>query len=547
MKTNFWLGLFIIPFMICSAYGQHFTKRDTLRGTLSKERSCYDVKFYELMVDFDFDQKSISGNNKMTFDLKMHSQFLQIDLFENMQISNITLEGKPLEYHRTFDAVFININHLQADKRYTINIQYSGSPIVAVNPPWDGGFIWSKDKNGDAWVNVSCQGIGASLWWPNKDHLSDEPDSMIMHFLVPKGFEAISNGQLLGTMENDEKTLFSWKVSYPINNYNVTFSIGKYVHFSDVYTSPSKDNLSLDYYVMPYNLAKAKEHFSQVLGVLEAFEYYFGPYPFWEDGYALIETPHLGMEHQSAIAYGNQYLRGYLGGSIPQNMNWDYIIVHETGHEYWGNAVSTEDNGELWIHESFTTYMEALYVEYHYGYEESIRYLQTQRNHGNVSPIIGPLNVNWDSYPNSDHYFKGSWFIHTLRSMLDNDELFFSILKTFYENHKYKTTNSEEFFYTFNHMARGDYSFMFDQYLKYSDIPVLEYSIEQEGPHLKIKYRWKADIKNFKMPVKVGKKSSYEIIYPTSKRWKSSLLKNINIKEFQVARELFLIDTVLMK
>jgi aminopeptidase N len=228
-------------------------------------------------------------------------------------------------------------------------------------------------------------------------------------------------------------------------------------------------------------------------------------------------------------------------------MNWDYIIVHETGHEYWGNALSTEDNGELWIHESFTTYMEALYVEYHYGYEESVRYLQTQRNHGNISPIIGPLNVNWDSYPNSDHYFKGSWFLHTLRSMLNNDELFFRILKTFYDNHKYKTTNSEEFFNTFNHLAGDDYSFMFDQYLKNAHIPILEYTLSEEGPHLKIKYRWKADVKNFTMPVKVGKKGNYEIINPTNKRWKTSLLKNVNIREFQVARELFLIDTLLIK
>ena len=499
---------------------------------------------YDLTVNFDLAKEKIQGENIITFYLKEKSPVLQLDLYSNMRIKSITMNGEIMTYTRKYDAILIDIAGLESDSEYRISVAYSGSPLRAINPPWKGGFQWTYDDEGNYWTNVSCQGIGASLWWPNKDHLSDEPDSMNINLIVPSDYQAVSNGNLLGIIDNGSKIQYSWKVSYPINNYNVTFSIGKYAHFSTNYKSKTEGVLSCDYYVMPYNLEKAKKHFKQVDGVLEAFEYYFGPYPFWNDGYALIETPHLGMEHQSGIAYGNRYQRGYMGGRIPSHMNWDYIIVHETAHEYWGNAVSINDNAELWIHESFTTYMEALYVEYHFGIKESIGYLLTQRNHENNYPMVGPKDVNFHDFKSSDHYFKGSWMIHSLRSSINNDDLFFEILKEFYDDHKYKNAVSEDFFKLVNEKTSVDYMPFFEQYLYHPYIPVLEYQLNQKGKNLKVSYRWKTKVNEFNMPFEFGTSSNMVRVSPKVKKWKTKILKNTKISEFQIADNLYLIDAV---
>ncbi|MCB0636685.1 MAG: M1 family metallopeptidase, partial [Lewinella sp.] len=393
-----------------------FTTADTLRGALRPERTCYDVTYYGLHLRIDPRKQQLQGYVDIDFTAVANFSRLQIDLYDNMQIDGITFADVPLEWERDYQAIFVNFPEtVPAGTRGTLRVTYHGEPQTARMPPWDGGFVWTQDRQGRSWSAVACEGDGASLWLPNKDHLSDEPDSVLISVAVPKDLMCVANGNLREVEDEGAFTRYNWFVSYPINNYNVSVNIGHYAHFSDEYYAQDGDTLALDYYVLDYNEARAREHFTQTKTVLAAYEHYLDKYPFWEDGFALIETPYLGMEHQSGIAYGNKYMRGYLGGMIPRGMNWDYIIVHESGHEYFGNSISCNDLAEMWIHESFTTYLESLYVEYTMGYKDAVRYLVSQRSSIlNQEPILGPANVNWEDWQGSDHYFKGSWMLHTL-------------------------------------------------------------------------------------------------------------------------------------
>ena len=529
------------------AWNKKFTHADTLRGALRPERTCYDVTFYDLAVKVDIDKKFISGVCEMQFLVKEDFKTLQIDLFENMKIKQILLEGKELIFRREKNAVFIDFPLQKKDTRNAIKISYEGNPRVAIRAPWDGGFVWSSDKKGKPWVGVACEGLGASVWWPCKDHLSDEPDSVAIHVTSPSNLFCVANGNLRKKEDlGDGNTRFDWFVSYPINTYNVTLNIADYYRLSDIYTS-KKDNTTLDleFYCLSYNVDKAKKQFTQVKPMLESYEYYFDKYPFWRDGYCLVETPYLGMEHQGAIAYGNQYMRGYLGGMIPTDMNWDYIIIHETGHEYWGNSISCNDHAEMWLHESFTTYMESLYVEYTTGYPDAVRYLANQRDGiSNENPIIGPMNVNFDDWEGSDMYNKGAWILHTLRSVIDDDKVFFPMLKSFYQKNAVSNVTSKQFIDYVSFYTKKDYTPFFYQYLYTAKIPVLEYKIEQKrkAKDLLVSYRWRTEVENFDMPVKIGVASSWLTVTPKTQKWQSVLLKNTPIENFDIATQLFLID-----
>ncbi len=518
-----------------------FTPADTLRGMLRPERTCYDVTYYDLDISVDVKAKTISGHVDIAYRTVEDFETLQIDLYQNMNLSKIEFNGGRLSFRREHDAVFVDFPLQTKGSTGTFRVYYDGTPREARNPPWDGGFVWNKDRLGNTWVGVACEGDGASLWWPNKDHLSDEPDSMSIRIAVPSSLMCVANGNLRQTVKSGEYTRYDWFVSYPINNYNVTLNIGKYVHFSDSYTALDGDKLPLDYYVLSYNEKKAREHFKQVHGVLACYEKYFDKYPFWRDGFALVETPYLGMEHQSAIAYGNKYMRGYLGGMIPKNMDWDYIIVHETGHEYFGNSISCNDISEMWIHESFTTYMEALYIECTYNYEEAEKYLISQRPFiRNREPIIGPPNVNWDKWEGSDHYYKGAWVLHTLRHTLRDDKKWFDLLKGFYRKHAYSNITSQDFFQYVNTFTGRNYDAFFRQYLYHPALPVLICEIEGKGGGTRLRYKWEADVPGFQMPVAVGKKGAYEWITPTAE-WQTTTLKNTAPEEFRVATERFLV------
>jgi aminopeptidase N len=482
-----------------------FTRADTLRGALRPERTCYDVHYYGLNVRVDPTYRTVAGSVRVSFHILSASQRMQLDLYQNMVIDRIEMDGEVLTYERDEDAVFVETRPMKAGYQGTLVVYFGGVPVEAKNAPWDGGFVWKKDESGAPWVGVACQGDGASLWWPCKDHLSDEPDSMRISISVPDSLKAISNGQFQGEFQDGAGwKRFDWLVTYPINTYNVTVNIGRYVHFSDTFTDASgTSRLPLDYYVLPENLEKARKHFTQVQDVLRAFEHWFGPYPFWRDGYKLVETPYLGMEHQSAIAYGNLYRRGYLGGGIPSDMQFDYIILHETGHEYFGNAVSATDLADMWIHESFTTYMESLFVEHQLGYEAAMRYLMHQRAFiANKQPIIGIRGVNWyKRIKTTDQYYKGAWVLNTMRHMAANDSIWFALLRDFYKTYSYKPVYSEDFFAMAEKYLEKDLSLFFRQYLYNKDVPELQYRLKKRKDGWHMAYRLKASVEKLQMPV----------------------------------------------
>ena len=530
-----------------SLISQEYTFSDSLRGNLSKKRTCYDVFFYDLNIIIDEKKKAII-NSFNDFHIKSIDDFskIQIDLFNNLEINKIVFENKTLEYQRLSNAVFIDFpRQINKGELISFRVHYSGNPRVAVNPPWDGGFSWELDNNDNPWIGVSCQGLGASSWWPCKDHQSDEPDSMKITCTVRTPLKVISNGNQIKQKiiySNDlksEANQSTWFVSYPINNYNVTLSIADYSHFRDTYISNS-DTLDLDYYVLTYNLEKARTHFKQVKPMLKCFEYLFGQYPFHNDGFSLVETPYLGMEHQSAIAYGNNYLPGYNGNkNFIAGLDFDYIIIHETGHEWWGNSITTNDIADMWVHEGFCTYSEVLYVECIYGYEVMLDYIENQKRFvQNDKPIVGNYNVN--KRGSNDMYQKGSLMLHTLRNVINDDSLWFSIIKDISEDFKYKVIDGVDILDYIKNKVKIDLKTFFEQYLYNSKIPIFEYKIQKEGREYVLLYRWNA-IKNFNMKLFVNDGQKNICIHPASE-WKEFSLGNIDIKSFNIRDDLFYID-----
>jgi aminopeptidase N len=546
------LALLLLPLVACAQvqndYFQNhqFTEADSLRGMLRPERTCFDVTFYDLNLRVLPSQQSLSGSVGIAFEAKADFSRLQIDLFENMAIDKIVDDangGSALDFERKHNAVFVNFpERVKKGSAGKITVHYHGKPIVAKRAPWDGGFVWAKDDKGRDWIGVACEGVGASLWWPNKDHLSDEPDSLHMAITVPKDLTCVANGNLVKTLaQNPNERTFVWKVSYPINNYNVTLNIAHYAHFSETYHAADGDALDLDYYVLDYNLGKAQLHFKQTPRMLQSFEKYFGKYPFWNDGYALVETPYLGMEHQGAIAYGNKYMRGYMGGLVPAEFDFDYLILHESGHEYWGNSISCKDHAEMWIHESFTTYMESLYIEDVHGPDAALRYLASQRPYIiSIEPIIGPLDVNFSDWASSDEYYKGAWVLHTLRNAIGDDAVWFGLLKSFYQKHARSNITTKDFTSYVNTYTGKNWDTFFEQYLYRPNLPVLECKLKKKGRDCELSYRWHGDVPNFSMPVAIGKKGHFVRVEATSE-WQQLRLKKTACKDVKVDESRFLV------
>ena len=530
-----------------------FNRYDSLRGALTPLRSCYDVFFYHLNLRVNPRDSSISAYNILAYRAETDFRAFQIDLYKNLKISSITHRGKPLSFKRDSNAVFVTFNKIQTKGTLdSIVIHYAGRPQIARNAPWDGGFVWAKDRAvGKPWVAVACQGAGASLWWPCKDHLSDEPDSMYISLSVPSDLQCISNGNLKKTAYlKGGYARFDWRVGYPINTYNVTVNIGNYDHITDSYTAADGEKLLLDYYVMPYNRGRAEKHFKQVKPMLAAYEKYFGKYPFWNDGYALVETPYLGMEHQSAIAYGNDYQSGYKGSDLSGvGLLFDYIIIHETGHEYWGNNVSMADHGEMWINESFCTYAEALYVEEIYGKETALKYLKGQLALiANTEPMLGPMEVNYEGFKSTDTYFKGANMLHTLRNVIDNDALWFGILRGIQHDFRLKQVHTQDITSYISQKSGKNLTAFFNQYLKYPTPPQLNCVLTQTSrKQLELRVKWTANVADFAMPIKIAvekdknKQPVYQTIQPTTE-WQTLML-NGRIEDFTIATNLFYVLT----
>ena len=479
-----------------------FTKQDSLRGSITKERAWWDLKYYHLDIKVNPEDRTISGSNTIRYQVLNTQNKMQIDLQEPMKITRVTQDGKDLKFQREGNVYYID---LVADQKVNeikeVVVFYGGQPKVAVRPPWDGGITWSKDKKGNSFIASSCQGLGASVWWPNKDHMYDEVDDMLISVNVTKNLMDVSNGRLQSVTDMKDGTrTFHWYVSNPINNYGVNINIGDYVNFSEVYAG-EKGNLDCDYYVLKDNLEKAKEHFKDVPRMLKAFEHWFGPYPFYEDSYKLVEAPYLGMEHQSCVTYGNQFQKGYLGNDLSGTgwgLKFDFIIVHESGHEWFANNITYKDIADMWIHESFTNYSESLFVEYYYGKEAAAEYVRgTRKGIENDKTIIGHYDVNNEG--SGDMYNKGGNMLHTLRQIVKDDEKWRTILRGLNSTFYHQTVTTKQIEDYLSKAVGLDLKPFFDQYLRDSKIPTLEYKADGNS----IAYRWTNCVSGFNMPVKV--------------------------------------------
>ncbi len=505
---------------------QTFTHPDSLRGSLRPERTSFDVRHYNLSVKVDIANQSIQGSNEISFLVVEPTKRIQIDLFANMEIEQISDAGKILHYKRDGNAIFIEFPEvLKKGLSKKVLISYHGKPRAAVRPPWDGGFSWTKDPEGNPWVTVSCEGLGASVWWPCKDHPADEPESADIHIEVPSELTAVSNGNLISKVKKGINTQWNWHVSYPINTYNISLNIAKYAHWSEQLTQLNGKVLDLDYYVLEKNLEKAKAHFQQSREMLLIFEKYFGPYPFPKDGYCLVETDYWGMEHQSAVAYGNHYKNNPFG--------FDFIIIHESAHEWFGNSISCSDHADLWIHEATGTYAEAVYLEEKMGKEMMQKYIngQKERIKGKY-PIVGPYNVNYQS-PDSDMYFKGTWMLHTLRSVIKNDELWFKTLKSFCQDFYHKNTNTEEVVTYLDTKLGKNTKQILNYYLFQTDFPTLQYKFENGM----LAYRWKNLPNEVKLPIDLMVQKKYKIRIQPSTIWQEIKIED----DFEVDMEHFLV------
>jgi len=510
LKNLSYLILFLLlsPFLVNGQLlsdKNEFSRKDSLRGQLTPLRTCYDVTYYHLDVDINIPKRSIAGSNLIKFKTIQDFNRIQIDLFDNMAIDKILYRGKQLKYTREFNAVFIDFpTHIKANTLDSILVYFSGTPHQANRAPWDGGFDWKKDSNNKPWVASANQGIGASLWWPNKDHQSDEPDSVLISVTVPKELMNVSNGRLRN-VENigKKKTKYNWFVSNPINNYNIAINIGDYVHFQDSFNG-EKGKLDIDYYVLRENIERAKPHFeANVKPMLKAFEYWFGPYPFYEDSFKLIETSHLGMEHQSGIAYGNRFLNGYLGrdgSGTGWGLKWDFIIIHEAGHEWFGNNITASDIADMWIHESFTNYSEALYIDYYFGKKAGQEYIHGNRRAiQNKTPIQGQYHVNNEG--SGDMYNKGGVLHNMIRTIIADDDKWRSILRGLNAKFYHQQVDYDDIVNFINQESGLNFNSIFEQYVKTTLIPVLCISETKDG---KVQAKWKNTVENFEMPVYIG-------------------------------------------
>jgi aminopeptidase N len=496
LSLTFFIALPVITFAQLGAKKEVFTRADTLRGSLTSPlRTCYDINYYHLDVKFDIDNKFISG-----------------------KLEKIVYKGKELPYTREFNAVFVTFPQaITKGSKDQFTVYYSGNPVIAKRAPWDGGVEYHVDSLGHNWVSTACQGMGASVWWPTKDQQADEVDSVLISISVPKGLKDVSNGRLRKiTQLKDGYTRFDWFVSQPINNYNIEANIGDYAHITDTYMG-EKGKLTLDYWPLSYNVAKAKKQFDKnVKPMLKAFEHWFGPYPFYEDGYKLIETHHLGMEHQSGVAYGNHYGNGYLGRDMSGTgwgLKWDFIVVHESGHEWFGNNITSKDLADMWIHESFTNYSESLFIESIWGKQAGQEYVHgTRMAIQNDSPIIAPYGVNKEG--SGDMYCKGGNMLNIIRTIINDDEKWRNILRGLNKTFYHQTVTYEQVVNYINQQSGKNLTPVFDQYLKYKSIPTLEF-MTLRG---ELMCRWIANAPNFNMPVKVRiKGGEYKFITPETR------------------------------
>ncbi len=488
------------------------TKDDLLRGGYGPYRANNDLLSYALKIRVDPQTETIRGTNTIRFRMLADGQRIQLELTPQLNVDSIQLAGKPLKYTREERTVWIDFPEtLHAGNTYAVEFAYSGHPVKQGR---FGCFTFNKDKEGKPWITTACEEEGASTWWPNKDQWRDEPqDGMEIDVAVPNGLTDVSNGRSEGSRDlGDGYTEWRWHVHYPINNYDVALNIGNYQHFS----GPKHGETTLDFYALPEDLDKAKAQFQQVPGMLDAYEHYFGEYPFDKDGYKLIEVPYAGMEHQSAVAYGNHFTNGYYGRDwtgVGISPKFDFIIIHESGHEWFGNAITAKDRSDMWIHEGWTTYLECLYVEYRFGKADALRYTNGLKPKvQNVRPIIPARGTNAE--PPQDQYFKGALMLNTLRSVIHDDAKWFADIHDFYQHFKYQTIMTDDVVEWWNGRTGLNLTPFFREYLTHAAPPTLDLTYDPAAKAFT--YRWKADEPGFAMPIQVGDPQHPAVITPNT-------------------------------
>lgn len=541
-KIRFLLLAFLCSWGIAQAQlgadKEVFTKADTLRGSLNENRTWWDVLKYGIFVRPDFTNQSIAGAVHITFKVVKPGKRMQIDLQQPMEIKSAIFKHQEVKFSRYGNVYYIDLPEtLRRGNTEMLTLSYGGNPVIAKRPPWDGGWIFQKDEKGRPWMTVACQGLGASVWYPCKDHQSDEPDSgAIITITVPDTLEAVANGRRLRKDHDsrDKLTFYTWEVKNPINNYNIVPYIGSYVNFTDTLMG-EKGKLDLSYWVLDYNLDKAKAQFRQARTMLRAFEYWMGPYPFYEDGYKLVESSHLGMEHQSAVAYGNKYQNGYLGRDLSGSgwgLKWDFIIVHESGHEWFANSITSKDLADMWIHEGFTNYSETLFTEYVYGKQAGNEYnYGTRRGIQNDKPIIGPYGVNKEG--SGDMYPKSGNMLHSIRHAMNDDEKFRKMLRYLGKKFYHQTVTTEDIQKVVSQYFGSSVEKIFDQYLRTTQVPVFEYAVSADQRTLS--YRYTNCVDGFNLPLFLNTPRGGLWLGPESNKWNTKELKPGDLAVFPFA------------
>ena len=510
------------------------TRASVLRGEYGRYRANNDLLYYHLDVRIDPARKSLAGKNTIRFRMLKDDTRIHLDLFANLAVDRILLGTTPLAFERDLNTVYVDFPAtLREGREYTIDFHYSGSPRQEGR---FGGMTFGTTPSGEPWIYTACEGPGAAVWWPNKDQWRDEPERMDISVAIPNGLTDVSNGRFVSTTDlGDGYTRWDWRVHYPINNYSVSVNIGPYVHFTD-----RLGDLSLDYYVLPANLERARGQFSQARTMIEAYQKYFGEYPFKQDGYKLIEVPYSGMEHQSAVTYGNRFQNGYLERDwtgVGISTKFDFIIIHESGHEWFGNAITAADASDMWIHEGWTTYLEALYVEHVFGKDDSIKYLNGYKSKiRNREPIIPQRGIHRS--PQQDQYFKGALFLNTLRSVVNDDERWWKLLRDLFQRFKYQNIMTEDIVRMMNAELRRDLTPVFDQYLRRAQLPTLELTFNAQEKT--VSYRWKADERAFAMPIRAGAAGRWQLLEPTTD-WKT-MPTTLAASDFEVPTDLYYVN-----
>jgi aminopeptidase N len=531
------LAIALLPLAPAGAQQATFTHADTLRGSITPERAWWDVVFYDLHVTLDPADSTIRGWNGITYRVLARSRAMQIDLQAPLEIDSVIQDGRRVRYRQEGNAFFLAVVGQKKGTTATVTIHYHGKPHVAEKPPWDGGLIWARDPDGHPWISTACQGLGASVWWPTKDTQADEPDSQRVAVTVPDSLEAIANGRLRGVERRpDGWTTYEWFVTSPINNYDVAAYAGRYGQFTDSYEGEG-GHLTLDFRPLARNLDTARTQWRQAKPMLKCFEYWFGPYPWYRDGYQLIEAPHLGMEHQSALAYGNGYTNGYKGKDLSGTgwgLTWDFIVIHESAHEWFGNSITTADIADMWVHESFANYSESLFTECQYGPAAGSAYVRgTRKLLKNDKPIVGPYGVNTEG--SGDMYYKGGNMLNTIRHVVDNDTTWRAVLRGLNVKFRHRIVTGKEVQDYISAQAGIDLHKVFEQYLTTTSLPVFEYRLDGTT----LSYRWTDVVPGFAMPIRVASGPGRWVRLSPTEAWQTTTLPLAHPDEFRVDENFF--------